>query len=170
MRDGTVLRKVAAVLAGVALGYLSFTFGIAVLRIAGSSMEPALHAGSIILVVRPGLDSLLTGSAGPRNGDVVVVTVPRSTSRVVKRVVATGGQSVAMLDGLVVVDGEPTAAAAVSAPLAGHHSFPPRLVPHGHVFVLGDNRMPLASRDSRDFGPVPVSAVRGRVLLPRTAP
>ncbi|MBX3143057.1 MAG: S26 family signal peptidase [Trueperaceae bacterium] len=33
------------------------------------------------------------------------------------------------------------------------------------VYVLGDNRVPLASRDSRSFGTVPVGSLRGRVVL-----
>lgn len=170
MRDGPLLRRAAAGVLGVALGYLLFTYGLAVLRVSGSSMEPALSAGAVILVVRPGLDALVTGSTGPHSGDVVVLTVPGSADRVVKRVVATAGEAVAMQDGVLLVDGAPAAGGDVSGGLGGRPSFPVETVPPGHVFVLGDNRMPLASRDSRAFGPVPVSAVRGRVVLPATSP
>ncbi|XP_014274432.1 mitochondrial inner membrane protease subunit 1 [Halyomorpha halys] len=36
------------------------------------------------------------------------------------------------------------------------------LVPTGHVWLLGDNRD--NSSDSRDYGPVPVALIRGRVV------
>lgn len=162
------MRGATAILVGLALGYVFFTFGVAALRVSGASMEPALRDGAVILVVRPGLDGLLSGSRAPRQGDVVILTVPGTTERVVKRVVATTGDAVAMRDGVVLVDGEPAAAAAVAGSKAGHYSFPAQTVPAGHVFVLGDNRLPLASRDSRDFGPVQVAALRGRVVLPQT--
>jgi signal peptidase I len=37
------------------------------------------------------------------------------------------------------------------------------VVKPGHLFMLGDNRP--QSRDSRDFGTIPVNLVRGKVLL-----
>ncbi|MDW8362760.1 MAG: signal peptidase I [Myxococcales bacterium] len=40
--------------------------------------------------------------------------------------------------------------------------FGPELVPRDHVFVLGDHRD--ASNDSRRFGPVPISRIKGRAL------
>jgi signal peptidase I len=40
--------------------------------------------------------------------------------------------------------------------------FGPVSIPNGHVFVLGDSRA--HSRDSREFGPLPVESVRGRVV------
>lgn len=36
-----------------------------------------------------------------------------------------------------------------------------QVIPEGHVFVMGDNRN--RAKDSRTFGPVPVTAIRGRV-------
>lgn len=42
-------------------------------------------------------------------------------------------------------------------------SHPPIIVPPGHLYVLGDHRD--ESNDSRYFGPVPVSHLRGRVLF-----
>jgi signal peptidase I len=43
------------------------------------------------------------------------------------------------------------------------HSFTPRLVPAGHVFVLGDSRD--NSNDSRYWGTVPYSHLKGRAMF-----
>ena len=45
----------------------------------------------------------------------------------------------------------------------GGPDYPATLVPPDHIFILGDNRP--ESRDSRMFGPVPVSEIEGRVLF-----
>jgi signal peptidase I len=76
--------------------------------------------------------------AAPRVGEVVVVRDPRDHHReTVKRVAATAGQ-LADLGGAVA------------------------RVPPGHVAVRGD--APLASTDSRRFGPVPLETVTARVV------
>lgn len=143
-----------------------FTFGVAVLRVEGESMLPTLRDGAFVVVIRPALDALLRGTSAPRSGDVVVVAVPATGERVVKRVVATGGETITIDDGVVVIDGVAVEQPANLAARAGHSHLEPTRVPANELFVLGDNRLPLASRDSRSYGTVPVRAVHGRVLLP----
>ena len=96
---------------------------------------------------------------GPRRGDVVVIDRPEEKGLLVKRAVALPGETVAVQDGQVFINGQP-----LEEPWAirqGGMDYPPTLVPPLHVFVLGDNRV--ESRDSRYFGPVPVDQIGGQV-------
>jgi signal peptidase I len=73
-------------------------------------------------------------------------------------VVAGGGSTVGIVDGIVLVDGTPVPlASSAPTPRSG-----PYRVPAAFLFVLGDN-LP-ASRDSRDFGPVPCDSILARAV------
>lgn len=105
-------------------------------------------------------------------GDIVTFKDPEIASRVlIKRVIATGGQTVDLRDGAVYVDGE-----ALSEPYTdGKPSEPlsrtmdkkdisyPYHVPEGHIWLMGDNRT--NSQDSRYFGSIPESSVYGRAFM-----
>lgn len=112
-----------------------------------------------------------------RRGDVVVFRGPEDPLRdFIKRAVALGGDTVEIRAKRLHVDGreadEPyvvhrdpalLAGNAVPASLRGRDELAPRLLPEGTFFALGDNRD--ESRDSRVFGPVERSLVRGRALF-----
>jgi len=100
----------------------------------------------------------------PRAGDVVVFSDPADRHpQLIKRVIATEGQTVDIRDNAVYVDGKrlqepythgkPTTPGTVTTPL---------VVPAGRVWLMGDNRT--NSADSRYFGSQPLSAVRGRAF------
>lgn len=101
----------------------------------------------------------------PEPGEIVVFDNPDSSDPVakilIKRVIATGGQTVDVRDGAVYVDGtkldEPYVHGKVTQP--GTVATPIE-IPEGYVWLMGDNRP--NSGDSRFFGPVPESAVNGR--------
>lgn len=119
----------------------------------------------------------------PARGDVVVFVGPGS-GRVdyVKRVIGLPGDRVAMRAGVVVLNGRPVpclpageacqerlgarAWAVLRGARGAYATMPERLVPAGHVFVLGDNRAD--SADSRvspalgGVGLVPLDALVGR--------
>jgi signal peptidase I len=81
---------------------------------------------------------------------------------VIKRVVGLAGETLRIEQGRVWIDGVP-----LDEPFLGPNpyrggSFGPITIPPGHIFVLGDNRSPLASRDSRLFGTVQNDTLAGR--------
>jgi len=102
----------------------------------------------------------------PRYGDIVVFPDPKGEHpHLIKRVIATGGQTVDLRNGNVFVDGnelvEPYVHGQRSIPLSADYTFPLK-VPEGDLWVMGDNRM--NSGDSRVFGPIPVKEVQGRAI------
>lgn len=107
----------------------------------------------------------------PEVGDIVTFEDPNTPgSTLIKRVIAVGGQTVDLIDGIVYVDGvpldEPYTLGKPSNPLDQYASFLdgpityPYVIPEGYVWVMGDNRT--NSLDSRYFGPVSVSSITSR--------
>ena len=128
----------------------------------------------------------------PSRGDVVIVKSPADNIDIVKRVIGLPGDVMELRDDVVYRNGRPiprrelgpcdpelqmqlspgcewiqetndgrqyrTSGSLVSTP----SNMPPRRVPPGHVFILGDHRD--HSNDSRYFGPVPVNRVKGHAL------
>ena len=146
---------------GVVWLYRSVRLGV----IPSESMTPTLLHGDWYLIR---IDAYR--HAMPDRGDVVVTRNPEKGKEhelLVKRVVAVGGDRVAVAEGRVWLNGgwleEPyieQRPGVKETPLAGS-------VLDGHVVLLGDNRN--TSEDSRDFGAVPVGNIMGRVtavLLP----
>lgn len=133
-----------------------------------ASMEPTLMVGDTFIGTRLDL-----ATRPPEAGDVVTFDDPEDPGRtLVKRVVATSGQTVDIHDGALWVDGRRADypnTQGVTEPIAGHApnvatdvSYPITLG-EGQVFVMGDNRE--HSLDSRWFGPVDESAVSSRAWL-----
>ena len=128
----------------------------------GSSMDRTLANGQHLIIS----DFLYT----PKNGDIVVFQPlnAESNAPLIKRIIATEGQTFEMRGGTVYVNG-----VAVSEPYvfldgeiaAGYRDYPETLIPEGYVFVLGDHRN--NSKDSRydEIGLVDVRSILGRVIL-----
>lgn len=104
---------------------------------------------SMMPTVNPRGDVLLAEYISPRfslirSGDVVVATKPNNTKvLVVKRVRGMPGER-------------------IWVKRRGWSAPRPISVPPGHVWLEGDN--PSQSTDSREYGPVPMALVRGRIL------
>lgn len=131
-------------------------FVVAPVQVSGPSMSPTLDDGQVVLLAQWDRDRV------PR-GALVVLADPQDRTRIVKRVVATAGDRVVIRDAQLFVNGS-----AVEEPYVDRSTIdglytPTVRVPAGHVFVLGDNRG--SSIDSRTYGPLPLDAVEGRVVM-----
>jgi signal peptidase I len=104
----------------------------------------------------------------PQRPDIVVLDDPTGqVGTLIKRVIATGGQTVDLRDGKVYVNDvalvEPYTYGQPSDPLMGSPIRFPIEIPVGSVWVMGDNRT--QSQDSRWFGPALLSAVHGEAFF-----
>ncbi|NTU88314.1 MAG: signal peptidase I [Actinobacteria bacterium] len=131
------------------------------------SMDPTIEIGNYILS-----EKITYYFDDIEQGQIVTFSDPTTDEQtLVKRCIATGGQTVDMVDGFVVVDGvqldEPYTHGKPSDPFTttyvGVEISYPFLVPDGSIWVMGDNRT--NSGDSRYFGPIPVSSVSGHAFF-----
>jgi len=124
-------------------------------RIPSQSMEPTLRPGDQTLVNKLSGDS-------PDRGDLVAFHAPRTGEILLKRVVAVGGDTVGLEDGVLVVDGRRVREPYADPDAIDSVYFGPVKVRPGTIFVMGDNRA--NSDDSRDFGAVPTDRIIGRAV------
>lgn len=160
-----------AILAAALLVLLAKAFVLDAAIVDGRSMLPTYEPGALVLVLRcayglrsPSGSGYLLRWAEPRRGDAVAAASPRDGLPVVKRVAASGPVSLRMAAGRLV-------GPALDAPLTAEQAARVGAgveLPAGFLFLLGDN--PRESVDSRDYGPVPIEAVSGRVLSFRRWP
>lgn len=131
--------------------------------IPSDSMEPTLHIGDRLII-----EKLAYWLDSPQRGDVVVFEPPpqlqaqgyRRQQAFIKRVIAKPGETVAVHQGQVYIDGEPLAEPYVLE--APRYELLPVQVPPDTLFVMGDNRN--NSNDSHVWGFLPIQNVIGHAL------
>lgn len=162
----SVMEWVETIVMAVVFVTVVFTFVARVITVDGISMEPTYYNGDRVL------STTLAGA--PHQGDVVIV-VNALDEPIIKRVIATEGQTVDFdqESGEVIVDGEVVSGSVYGiedgityvTDLPGQVLEFPQTVPKGCVFVMGDNRD--NSLDSRfvEVGMVDTRNILGKVFF-----
>ncbi len=148
---------------------LFFVFAVRIVVVDGFSMYPTLVNGDRVAL----LSNVFYHDGSIQNGDVVVALVPTfaSAEPIVKRVIATEGQTVDIdFDlGIVYVDGvaldEPYIYEPTWTQFYGNGVAFPMTIEDGHVFLMGDNRNDSSDSRRLDIGQVDTRHILGKVLL-----
>ncbi|MCT8140017.1 signal peptidase I [Anaerobacillus sp. CMMVII] len=125
--------------------------------VAGDSMQPSLRDGSLVLV-----NKLSATFSEPKYGDIVVLE--EAGYDVIKRVIGVPGDTVSIEDGVVYVNQQPLPELHT---IGEANNMPAITIQPGKIFVMGDNRTPGESLDSRDpnVGPVSIENIKGYATI-----
>jgi signal peptidase I len=171
-----------SIVVAVILALFVRTFVFQAFKIPTGSMKPNLLVGDHLLVNKfvfapaaSALERAVLPMRAIERGDVVVFKFPEEPDRdFIKRVIGLPGDTLELKNQTVHINGMP-----LIEPYA-HYLFPsqgdgpadsfdlrrkygPVTVPDGHYFMMGDNRDD--SQDSRFWGFLPASYVKGRALF-----
>lgn len=147
--NGRYLLRVAVVAISA---FIIFKYAFIPFRVQGESMTPTYVTGSFNFCFA--LRYLFSPPAPP---DVVLVRMAGQRIMLMKRVVATGGQSVEFREGHLFVDGRKVDEPYVSG--KSDWNILPVVVKPGNVYVVGDNRgMPA---EAHTFGQTSVTRIVG---------
>ncbi|QSF47584.1 signal peptidase I [Paenibacillus tianjinensis] len=136
-----------------------FVFNVS--TVIGHSMQPTLYEGEKLVI-----NKITLSFAAPGRGDVIVLhdpsTGPDRKEYLVKRVIGIPGDIIEVKEHQLYVNGELADEPYIDTDIEDS-DFPALTVEKGTYFVMGDNRHAGASKDSRFFGPVPLSTIVGKV-------
>ena len=145
-----------------------FMFIIAVVPIAGNSMNPTLSDGNFAISVR-----FVYLISSPKRNDIVTFK-DSNKKRFVKRVIGLPGESIDYLNGYLYINGESYTETFLDGTKTSNFMFsdicnkkdcPDGKIPEDYYLVLGDNRP--ESQDSRDpsIGLVSKKQIDGKILF-----
>jgi signal peptidase I len=162
----------------VAVVLILHNFVFQAYHVLGTSMVPTLHETDYLIISKLGYTQALVERVFgqnkayiPARGQVIVFRYPKDPSKVfVKRVVGLPGDRVVVKNGSVTVYSKDKPGG--FNPDSGYEKTDTttlidtdEVVQTNNVFVMGDNRTPGGSYDSREWGELPSSYIIGNAVL-----
>lgn len=146
---------VNALIVVAAIAALIATMVLPVLQIAGTSMEPSLNDGDIVLLVKT--DKMQTGD---------LCAFYYSNKILIKRVIATPGDYIWIeSDGTVFLNGEELDEQYITEKALGECDVEfPYQVPENHYFMMGDHRQTSVDSRSSVIGCIASDQILGKIV------
>ena len=162
-----VIEALVLVLIALVLALTLKTYVAEAYEIKGKSMQTTFESGQRVVVLKAFY------SIG--RGDIVVFSSSEDPAKdLIKRVIGLPGERIKVAGGNVYINGESDSGSPqgwwqLTEAYAKHDERELRdspietRIPDDEYFVLGDNRPD--SHDSRSFGPIPLSSIKGKVVV-----
>lgn len=165
-RQKSVIEWAIVVVVAVLASLLIRSYVFQTFFIPSGSMEPTLQIGDRIIV-----NKLAVEFGTIHTGDILVFRAPKAVATVcgdnvadlVKRVIATPGQTVKSVGNNIYVDGKVLKQTWTHVALIGSKPITPTYVTKNHYFMMGDNEPD--SCDSRYWGLISRSEVIGKAFV-----
>ena len=158
-----ILEWLLHIIVAIGLGLVIILYVGRLTIVDGNSMAPTLQNQNVIII-----ESLTQRFDSIKPGDIVVLKIPEllegDKKYAIKRIIAVENQHVEIRDGKVFVDGTALVENYINgeATIADDAMYADVIVPEDCIYVLGDNRMPEKSRDSRTFGVIKEDRIIGK--------
>lgn len=154
-KENAVLEWAKSILIAVLLALLIKNFVVEPTKIQGNSMFGTLHNEDKVLV-----NKIIMKIKPLSRGDIIVMEYD-STHDYIKRIVGLPGEYIQLVDGKVYINGEIYEEPYISGDFTEAINGFEWKLGKNEYFVLGDNRTPGGSTDSRVFGPINLDKIKG---------
>lgn len=163
------LETIQAIVMALSIFIVVYLFLFQPHQVKGKSMYPTFNDGEFILTNKISYRFSL-----PQRGDVIVFKAPKSEPcaeidcEYIKRIIALPGEKVMVNNGHFYINGKLLNESYLSNTVyTNSGSFLPegveKTIPEGYFLPIGDNRP--ASRDGREFSPIPRQSIIGKAWL-----
>lgn len=153
--------------------YFIFKYMFCIVIVNGDSMFPNLKENEALIINKINTKDI-------KKGQIVIFKEPNLTTNnvdviakndfkniyCIKRVIAIGGEYIEFKNDSIYINGEQIKEKYIDTGMKtfqNNETINNFIVPEHYVFVMGDNRT--NSLDSRNFGCIPISQIKGRVFL-----
>lgn len=153
--ESAIMEWAKSILVAVVLTLVIKTFILEPTRVQGTSMINTLHNNDRVIVNKIGMKIKPL-----KRGDVIVMKYDEGHDYI-KRIIGMPGEYIQIIDGKVYLNGEELKEDYIHGDFTqAINGFEWKLAKNEY-FVMGDNREPGGSTDSRVFGPVNIDRIKG---------
>lgn len=165
-KDNKPTRNLITVIISIGVAFLISNYVVGVSEVVGYSMSPEFNENDQ-LILNKTISTIKKHNY--KKGDTIVFEheIENESKLFIKRVIAKENDTVNIVDGSVYVNDK-----IIKEKYLEDNSYTEELeygsnfiIPKGYIYVLGDNRKPGGSNDSRSFGAIDVNKIKGKVIF-----